>query len=233
MAQDNNVTPTLREVVDDAVEQRLMHVHTALEGVVKSYDADLQVVDVQSEVYAPFLQPDGTKTYQQLGVCFRCPVGFPGVAGGFRITFPIPEGTTGLIICTENPLDEWFEQGGEIEPFVHRRHHLSDAMFVPILRNKKGAFKDAGADALTMGLDGGVQVVVTRNTVELGGNPSNPPTDFVAMAEKVLDQLNALKGIFSSWTPIAEDGGASLKLLLTPFLQTWPASVAAEIVKAK
>jgi hypothetical protein len=198
MPQNDNTTPTLREVIDGAIEERLLTVRTAMEAVVKRYDAQKQLVDAQPEIYLPIIQPDGTTKLEKPATIFNCPVGFPGIAGGVRITFPIPEGATGLLIFSESPIDEWMENGGETQPTSTRRHHLTDAMFIPVLKPNSAAFKDAEADALTMGYDGGTQVVVTKDEVQLGGNPSSAPTDFVALAPATKSELNKLHDAMKS-----------------------------------
>ncbi len=61
----------------------------------------------------------------------------------------------------------------------------------------------------------------------------NGGTDFVALASKVDAQITALKDVFSSWTPVASDGGAALKVLLTSLLGSgWPHSTASSSVKS-
>lgn len=57
--------------------------------------------------------------------------------------------------------------------------------------------------------------------------------EFVALANLVDAQLDALKQAIVGWTPVASDGGAALKTALTTLFTTWPASVAASKVKAR
>lgn len=70
-----------------------------------------------------------------------------------------------------------------------------------------------------------------RSNGEIGIGAS--PTDFVALAGLVLGALNTLKSVFSSWAPVAQDGGAALKALFTSDLADWPPEVKAEKVKAQ
>ena len=55
---------------------------------------------------------------------------FPG-AGGYRITFPVAEGDTGLLLFAESSLDKWLVSGGTVDPEDDRRHDLTDAVFLP------------------------------------------------------------------------------------------------------
>jgi hypothetical protein len=48
------------------------------------------------------------------------------------------------------------------------------------------------------------------------------------------NDINDLKSIFSSWTPVPSDGGAALKLLLTPYYgQTLTPTAQSEIENTK
>ena len=80
-------------------------------------------------------------------------------------------------------------------------------------------------------INGGTRVDIVAGTEVRAGSSS--ATDFVALAQLVLDRLNALKTAFSNWTVVPNDGGAALKTLLTNLISAgWPQSVAATKVKA-
>jgi hypothetical protein len=190
-APNNNLTPTLREVIDGAIEERLLSVRTAMEAVVESYDAEKQLVDARPEIKLPFIDAAGVIQWKPAPTITSCPVAFPG-GGGFRMVFPCPKGTTGLLIFSQSPIDDWMEQGGDTTPTDTRQHALTDAIFFPMLRPKSAAFTDADAEAISMGKDGGPQVVVTKDEVQLGGNPSDPPTDAVALAPATKRELQKL-----------------------------------------
>ena len=66
--------------------------------------------------------------------------------------------------------------------------------------------------------------------VTLGGSSG---AEFVALSNLVANNLNALKTALDGWTPVANDGGAALKTILTTLFATWPTSTAASQVKAK
>src|SRR5262249_36185 len=91
---------------------------------------------------------------------------------------------------------------------------------------------------------GGVtKVVVNADWVVLGGEAG---AQFVALENKVMDNFNALKNAFMSWTPVLQDGGTALKVALTAWgimsgtstsppssPPTWPNAVGASTTKAK
>jgi hypothetical protein len=190
----NDETPTLLEAIQHVVEARLRTVHTWLPAIVDSYDEDKQLVDCTAQVALPYLDPDdGIVKYEPAPRVSRCPVGFMG-AGGFRITLPIEPGkTTGVLLFSECPIVDWLLKGDAVEPSATRRFHISDAMFVPMLKPNSGKFSDVPrSDSMTVGRDGGPQMVITKDEVQLGGSPSSPPDDYVALATPTKDELKKL-----------------------------------------
>jgi hypothetical protein len=244
-------TPSQLEVIENIIEGRLRRLHTWMPALVDSYDEVKQLVDCTAQVGLPYRDVDDNDKilYDPAPRVASCPVGFMG-AGGFRITLPIQPGiTTGIILFSESPIVEWLNAGQRVDPTYSRRFHISDAMFVPILKPHSAAFTDVPrTDAMTAGCDGGPQVVVTKTEVQLGGAPSSPPTDFVALAQKVLDELNRQKVYMDAINaainaPVNEAGNglpsvfqAALKTALSAAGQaSWPSPnpVAAAATKAK
>lgn len=202
MPENNNLTPTLRELIDDCIEQKLRQLHTWRPAVVDSYDADKQLVDVTPGTMRYREDEAGSAVFEAMPSTYSVPVGFFG-AGKFRgPTLPIVKGTTGILLYCEAGLDEWLATASgsdPVNPKTNRRHALTDAIFIPILKPTAGAFTDASGDEMTMGVDGGVQAVITEDGLELGGNPSDRPSDLIALApatkgeiKAVRDTLNAL-----------------------------------------
>jgi hypothetical protein len=206
-------TPTLAQLLNRVKASVGAETRVAIPGVVTSYDATKQLADVSPQVSEPFELEDGTVEQRRLPVVPSVPVMFPG-ASGFRITYPIEKGDTGLLIFCDRSIDAWLARGGHTAPTDARRHHLSDAVFVPGLHPSNAPWTGADANVITIGLD-------------------SAAADFVALASKVTTQLEALKEAFEDWTPVANDGGAALKTILTALFSTWPGDVASETVKVK
>lgn len=179
----------LDELLNLAVAGGLTAIRVALPGRVESYDAGQQLAAVQPLLKERRIGEDGAEEAVSLPVLPSVPVIFPG-GGGFRVTFPVAKGDTVLLVFTDRSLDLWLEQGGEVDPIDLRRHHLSDAVAIPILHPKKGAWTGAAADAVTIGQDGGTQVTVRDGAIELAG-----ADEAVAMAES----LETLLGQVRTW----------------------------------
>lgn len=233
MSNQYDRSPTFGQVLDHLREVTKRQIRVAMPAQVQAYDPATQTADVQPLIDDQIKQEDGTYARMPFPVVAHVPVAFPG-AGGFRLTFPVQPGDTGQLLVCDLTLDAWKQLGGRQSPLEQRRHHIADAVFYPGMHPDNASWAGASTTGVTLGADAGPQAVFRTNAIELGGDDTHPPTDFVALASLVLAQLTALSNAFSSWTPVAGDGGAALKTLLTALQATpWPASVAAALVKAK
>lgn len=223
---------SLADVVEAGVASGLARVELQIPARVEAYDADGQTVRV-----APLLRElvddgEGNESPASLPVVDFVPVEWPG-AGGARLTFPLAVGDTGLLCFAGRSLDEWKAAPNRIvTPADNRRHSMTDAVFRPGLRSPAAPWKGARTDAVTLGYDGtsGMQVHITPGGIALG-EPS--PAYAVALAEKVLTELTALKSALASAVVVPMDGGASLKATILAALASWPASMGSASVKVK
>lgn len=230
-----NPTPTLAQVIRTHIEANGLDVHTMIPATVESYDAAKQLVDATPSILKPVRGEDGAVKWEPYGTIYNCPVIFPG-ANGFRLTFPIAKGDTVALFFAETSLDVWQQNGGQVNPRDHRRFHTSDAVAVPGFKPDAAAWKGASASDATIGKDGGPQVVFRDSTIEAGGNVDDRPTDFVALAQKVLDQLNSMAQTFNTHTHMVETAGTAVKqsgTTVPPASSMSPSSVAASVLKAK
>jgi len=65
------------------------------------------------------------------------PVVFPG-AGSSELTFPVPPGSTGLLVVCDRALGNWLDVGTPVDPVLSHTHNLGDSVFVPGLRALPG-----------------------------------------------------------------------------------------------
>lgn len=87
-------------------------------------------------------------------------------------------------------------------------------------------------------VSGAGKVILTGDTVLLG---SEDAAKALAVAERVIAELNALKKVFTGpgvppaiWVPVPGDGGAALLAALTILFNTgWPGSVDSTVAKVK
>lgn len=141
--------------------------HTALPGKIVRYDSSTQKADVQLLIKERYTDESGATQVRDLPVVPAVPVQFPG-AGGYRITFPIAADDTGLVVFSESSLDKWLVSGGTVDPSDDRRHDLTDAVFLPGLRDFGHPLVSAPTDRATFGKDDGLQIHVDGSKIRIG-----------------------------------------------------------------
>ncbi len=104
--------------------------HTAMPGIVRSYDPDAQTVEVVPALLRKYVSEDKAIS---LPVLTDIPVCFPSM-GSSWVLFPINPGDTVMLIFSERSLDKWHFGSGQIDPGLPHRFALKDAIAVPGLR---------------------------------------------------------------------------------------------------
>lgn len=184
----------LSEVVQDALDARLSGAHVALPGKVLSYDATAQTADV--EVGVNRLVPtsvEGEFRSEKIPPVYAVPVCWPrGNGQHFAPGLAVGDGVL-LVICDLDP-STWVRTGNRSDPADLRKMDLSHAVCVP-------GFAPAGSALPPSAKD------LKCADAEIGGS-----TDAAALAS-MLDKLIYIIG--TTWTPVANDGGAALKIAVS------------------
>jgi hypothetical protein len=236
---ESSRTPDLSEVIQTAMSLALGEMFVALPGAVQVYDPVTQTADVLPMVTPHVVFEDGNEDVDMLPVIPSVPVAFPR-GGGAYITFPIVPGDLVLLVFCDRSIDKYKTGGGTvpIPPIDLRQHDISDAVAIPGFYPLPKVIKDAApsaADAV-FGVENGVHINLKKGgTAEItsGGLPASVG-GYVAMANLVGTLWTTLWGVFSGWTPVANDGGAALKTAFLAAFTTAPnaASVASKNLKA-
>jgi hypothetical protein len=100
--------PSLAQLIKQAVDNRLLDVHTALIAKVENYNAEKQLVDISPVLKRSIATMDDDLVSEDLPMLCDVPVLFPR-AGGFFISFPIQPGDFVQLIFNETDIEEWFE----------------------------------------------------------------------------------------------------------------------------
>jgi len=233
------------EVIRQAIQAAVDEIRVALPGVVESVNISAQTADVRPLLLNRLVDDSGTVTQEELPVLPSVPIGWQR-AGGFFVTMPITKGDTGLIVFPDWSLDQWRAKGGSIpvDPLDVRSHSLTSAVFYPGLHSKTDALSSAHDSNMVMGDDDGSQIhIKPGGEIHLG---SESASDFVALAQKVLTELQNVQAFWAPFLaiingpPITEPGMGSPSALqialaaalvpVTPY--PTPASVASTKVKA-
>lgn len=193
--------PTLPEVIRRALESRLGDVFTALPGRIQTYDAATQTADVALVVRRPMPTGDESETaYEELPILPNVPILFPrNSAGTYAITWPLGAGDFVWIMFSTWSFATWRRTGETSDPGDIRPHHPGSAVAYPALAPNAQPLDQAQTAALV--LEGPI--------IRIG----KAATQAIAMANKVATELQKIKDMFTSWTPVPNDGGAALKTL--------------------
>jgi hypothetical protein len=130
------------------------------------------------------------------------------------MTWPIQPGDHVLILISTLSPQQWRQSGQPSDPGDLRPHHLGNSFALPCLAPASQTLAHASQSALV--LEGPTEIKLGQDA-----------TDFVALAQKVLDELNKILATFNS--AVAPAGGGAVTYG-SPYV---PAAVAATKVKAK
>ncbi len=223
MNNGKNQSPSFPETIRNAIDSRLVDVHTMLPGKVKAYYPSKGTVDVTLTVKQPRRQPDGTTKAVELPTLFNVPLAFPRCALAWD-TWPVAEDDAVLVHFAERELGDWVQgqYGQVIDPGEGPMHSLNGP--VAYLGGHPATHPITPTPSIRN------RVLHAENELHLGGQD---PSDFVALASLVLDELQKIKTKFDSHThlvvvgstPFSGPSAAPTSPMLTP------QSVASEKVK--
>jgi hypothetical protein len=133
-AQDNDVPsdpqdPTLANLLSVHRADTLNGVRVALPGQIVSYNSSARTATVQPLVQDAHIDETGARVAQTLPPAANVPVMFLGPARG-RISWPVAAGDTCLLLYCSSSIQQWFAQGGVVDPLDDRRHDLSDPIAI-------------------------------------------------------------------------------------------------------
>lgn len=194
--------PPLAEVLRRAIESGLRGLFVAVPGTVLSYSAATGLASVRPgvrRVVAP-TAPGQEETLEALPDVQGVRVLWPG-GGGFGLHAPLAEGDQVLLVVCDGDPAGFFRTGEVSDPQDRREHVLANAVALAgfdLPGHAEGA-------AMTLG-HADAPVRLTSARMEVDGS-----SDAAALASK-LDAL--IFAIRSTWTPVANDGGAALKALI-------------------
>jgi hypothetical protein len=210
--------PTLQEAINTAVEMGLRNLHTMIPAKVVKWDADKQQANCQILIKQVTEDEEGEREVTSWPVVTGVPVQFMG-AGEFRITVPVDKGTIGMLLFSHRSLDRWLSgSGSEVDPELDHDHALTDAVFLPGLRTFGAPLSPSPPS----------------DVIELSAGGA---TNFVALANKVNDQLQAVMDAVTAGKDavVAQDGGMAAFTAMETSLQAaqFPEDVSATKVKAE
>jgi hypothetical protein len=196
-------------------DHRQAEVYTAVPAIVKSYDSATQTADVQIVVNAPLVndEDEADVDHEQLPIVPNVRVVFMS-AGSIGVTMPIPSGTEGVLLVSTLQTGEFRRTGKASDAVDVRRNSLGcGGWFFPCKLSDGQLIDHASTNAL----------VLEASEIRIGKNAS----EFIAMANKVLDELTALSNKYNSHTHKVTAFGSPSDTPATGGFNYSPSSVAA------
>ena len=222
-------SPELADIIRQAIEDRLVDVHTMLPGRIDSYDSSTQKADVEPLIKRLQRTVDG-EINEELPVIPGVPVVFPRTQA-FKLTMPVVAGDRCMLVFCERATEGYQvgqgRKGGgseikQTDPDTFAMHNLTDPVALLGWYNDAEALTTTDSDGMQLGETSGAIIHIGNDLVELYEKGAS---EFVALAtktktelDKLKDDLNTLKTVFSTgWIVAPNDGGAALKAAAT----TW------------
>lgn len=196
--------PSLAELLRTAIESRLADVHTSLPGRVKTYNPATQKADIEIVLRRAETGASGATVHETYPVIPNVPIAWPR-GGGYSMQFPLSVGDHVWLSFSESCMAQWRVSGDLSIPGDLRRHDLSYPIAIPCIAPDAETLPSAAGGALVTTPAGGALSVS-----EAGGAPEP-----VAIASKVMANLNALKTALTSATYV-NSGGTPTTLVISP-----------------
>lgn len=178
--KDEQVTDVFDQLLAAHTNARVLNVHTAIPGIIDSFDPDTQTAKVKPTIKTLYTPDNDDAQWLERPLCVDVPVCFPG-SGDYVLTFPIKQGDECLLVFCERAIDNWFTEGGVQEQSDYREHDASDAVAIVGLRSQPNKLDDFdnenaqlrnsdGDTTITLDKEGTITVAIndTTMTVEDG-----------------------------------------------------------------
>lgn len=190
-----NQTPSLAQLIKQAIGNRLIDMHTAIIGRIEKYDAKTQLADIHPILKRSIKNPHSDIKQEELPILVDVPVLFPR-AGGYFISLPIKPGDYVQVIFNETSIDE-FMTGSAPSLDSVSRFSLQGAVAIAGVYPQSQTLRDAHENNLVLGKDAAVQIHIDGDKIRMG---SADASEALAIASKVKAELDAIKSAFRSHT---------------------------------
>ena len=194
MNNGQNKAASFPLAIKEAIRAQLLDLHVMLPGKIKAYYPSKGTVDVDLLLKQRRRQPDGTFAAKDYPTLMNIPVMFPRCAGG-AITFPLAADDLGAVVFADRDIGDWVQgtAGQSVDPGDGAAHDLNGAAFYPGLYPATNPMVPPASTAAV--------VVSAGEGKQLHLGAQDPP-DAVALAQIVLDRLNAIAQKFDTHTHV-------------------------------
>ncbi len=188
---------TLNAVILEAIRARMVETHTALPGVIESFNEQDQTAKIRIPLQRDLRDSEGNETTKAWPILPAVPVWMPH-AGGFHVTLPVEPGDGCLVLFLERDVSRWYENSLEQSPETRRLHDISDGVALVGLNSRSQRIGSYNAQDLEISNDAGTQSVVLRANGDI--EISNTKLGLRAGAEDVLGLIDEVLSLFLGLT---------------------------------
>ena len=181
-------TPTLAQVIREAIEQAERDLRVWMPGTIESFDASAQTAAVQLDFVDAIDDEEGNRNTEEFPLLQDVPV-LSLRSGDFFIGFPARKGDKVMVLFCDRNIGHWHQTGGA-DPGDDRTHDLSGAIAIPGLYPATSALGDHSTSALTFGVSNGCQIQVTQSDIKVGSDTSS---EQVVLGNQLQSFLSTLK----------------------------------------
>lgn len=177
-----NETPTLEQILQNAIRAELLDVHTCLPAKIEKYEASTQKANVQVLLKRKY---ETDEEAVNLPVINSVPVQWPSAnQGKAYIHLPLKTGDLGIVVFCERSIDLWLSgdpsdpsdpdialdpRGKIFDPLDPRIFNLSDAIFIPGVLPFVHSLQNVNADNLAIQNDKFRIEIAPDGTISLEG----------------------------------------------------------------
>lgn len=161
--------PSLEQVIDQAIDARLLDVHTSIPAIVVSYDAAKCTASVKIALKKMY----DTGELVERPIIPDVPVWFPQ-GGGFAMTFPLKAGDNVQLMVSERSTERWKVESGVVDPKDARKFNLSDSFILPVSGRAAIGSADAakakivqGGSVIEMSEDGTIHIQNSSGAIRM------------------------------------------------------------------
>lgn len=184
------ITPSHSDILYVAFQNMLLGLRVAMPGIVKTYDAVKQTAEIQIMLKRVIEDEDENRVEESFPILPDVPIAFPR-GGTFGMTFPMAVGDNVLVFFCDMSIDQWRATNKEIAPDDLRLHDLGGAFAIPGLYATDHEFISTHATHMVLGKDDGAKIFIkTDGIIHLYEENAS---QFVALADKVFNEINALR----------------------------------------
>lgn len=185
MSEASCLTPGFLETVNLAIDRILLEVHTSMPGKIVSYDRSKQTATVQPALKVKYADQAEAQPLPEIQ---NVPVIFPSVAGGWML-LPMAAGDNVDLHFAERSIDQWFENGGVVDPMIPAKFQLTDCIATPGLNPSNAAIVPKGAaTSIEIATAGGWIEITATGKFKI----TNGSVELLTVLDSILTHLIAL-----------------------------------------